>query len=277
MSISNKPETKIDDVLKEIIPSVRESLHSRLNDIKSTLITIEEDYEDKGENMQLHMSVSASMVGAVTADELVHLYERKLVAKKSKSRHFYDEILALNSLKMCPYCNTKDSTTLDHYLPKANYPQYAITPLNLVPACRDCNHKKRDDIPQCATDLFLHPYFEDLPDFVWLNADVQQTNPVSFKFDISSASEGSKKIILHRLKKQFNCLDLASVYGTYSANEWSSIKYYISNLPDCNAISQYITSTLHAAEHHNINSWKAAMYRGMLRSSWILNKEFLNT
>ncbi|TPJ42888.1 HNH endonuclease signature motif containing protein [Mesorhizobium sp. B2-7-1] len=60
---------------------------------------------------------------------------------------------------MCPFCGGLGHTwTLDHYLPKANFPAYSVNPSNLVPCCRDCNSGKNASFGAELHEQTLHPY-----------------------------------------------------------------------------------------------------------------------
>lgn len=96
-----------------------------------------------------------------------------------------------SSPNVCPMCGGFHPTTLDHYLPKTDYPVWAIFSKNLVPAC-GCNMVRGDVVKSAHTHSVrvLHPYFDDLmkhrilttsithaPDFKWLNAEVICADP----------------------------------------------------------------------------------------------------
>ena len=74
----------------------------------------------------------------ITTKEMEKLYEQNFVASKV-GRRIYDSILNSVEDNICPYCSQRLIKTLDHYLPKSIYPYFSVTPINLVPACRDCN------------------------------------------------------------------------------------------------------------------------------------------
>jgi 5-methylcytosine-specific restriction endonuclease McrA len=70
--------------------------------------------------------------------------------------------LRSRTLQLCPACG-EDGTpnTLDHYLPKEVYPEYAITPMNLFPMCDTCQGEKLTKTVTASNErLFLHPYFD---------------------------------------------------------------------------------------------------------------------
>ncbi|PFH09725.1 hypothetical protein BCF11_2126 [Collimonas sp. PA-H2] len=70
-----------------------------------------------------------------------------------------------NNLEECPYCGypfTPD--TLDHFIPKDEWPEYAFYPNNLVPQCRGCMPTKGANY-FCNTEgtaKYLHPFYSDL-------------------------------------------------------------------------------------------------------------------
>ena len=66
-------------------------------------------------------------------------------------------------LQLCPGCGEEGTpNTLDHYLPKADYPHLAILPTNLSPLCDICQSAKgTDTLDPAGQKIFLHPYFDD--------------------------------------------------------------------------------------------------------------------
>ena len=74
--------------------------------------------------------------------------------------------LRSRELQLCPACG-EDGTpnTLDHYLPKKTYPEFAITACNLFPMCDICQGEKGTTTVNAANErLFLHPYFDKFTD-----------------------------------------------------------------------------------------------------------------
>lgn len=64
---------------------------------------------------------------------------------------------------ICQNCGLSESNTFDHYIPKNEFPEFAIHPHNLVPCCQQCNDYRRRrpwrDEHGCRT---LHLYFDDV-------------------------------------------------------------------------------------------------------------------
>ena len=99
--------------------------------------------------------------------------------------------LRKSSPDVCPMCGGFHPTTLDHYLPKTDYPVWSIFSKNLIPAC-GCNVARGDTVKLTNRPLvrILHPYFDDFikyrvltteithdPNFKWIKARVICTNP----------------------------------------------------------------------------------------------------
>jgi hypothetical protein len=61
----------------------------------------------------------------------------------------------------CPMCGGFGNGTLDHYLPKNDYPEYSFFSRNLVPAC-NCNSLRGETVKGAAPPArVIHPYFDD--------------------------------------------------------------------------------------------------------------------
>lgn len=81
-------------------------------------------------------------------------------------------------VNICPYCgmnyissvNKKNKkvisiASLDHYLPKNEYPFLAMNIYNLIPSCRNCNSifKYKEN------DAIIYPFYESLDDLITFN------------------------------------------------------------------------------------------------------------
>lgn len=123
-------------------------------------------------------------LSAAAADDASWAYENHLRATSGGGRLFYESLRGVG--QPCGSCRVRTARVVDHYLPRAVYPAYAIQPSNLVPICSDCNDRKLDDVPSPARVHFLHPYFDHLGDDGWLIARVTDGpgRPVTFSVDL---------------------------------------------------------------------------------------------
>lgn len=102
------------------------------------------------------------VLGQFRKSELLKLYSTYFVDQDKPGRAIYNALMAAANEK-CPFCGgIGRPRNLDHYLPKAHYPQFSVLPVNLVPSCRDCNMDGKGE--HFATDeaqQVLHPYLDN--------------------------------------------------------------------------------------------------------------------
>ena len=78
------------------------------------------------------------------------------------------QLLMDMDVPVCPYCNRQYTFTVsgetgisrpqfDHYLPKSEYPYFAVSLLNLVPSCGLCNQSK-----SAKDEKVLYPYSDEM-------------------------------------------------------------------------------------------------------------------
>lgn len=93
---------------------------------------------------------------------LISVYDKKFSEKNFPAgRKYYNKIRAASNGK-CAICEIGEASSLDHYLPKAQYPLLCVTPANLVPQCQSCNKNKGIFFEKKEDQMLLHPYFDNL-------------------------------------------------------------------------------------------------------------------
>lgn len=118
------------------------------------------------------------------------------------------------SVARCPFCGISESSTLDHYLPKEQYPEFSVFPKNLVPSCAVCNTRKRDRILDEGTDvrLFLHPCFDAIPDLAFLTVRTRmEEDALVLSYRLTRPAGMTVRTFEH-LKSHFGLLGLADRY-----------------------------------------------------------------
>lgn len=102
------------------------------------------------------------VVGQLKKSDLLKLYSAYFVNKDKPGRVIYNTLMAAANEK-CPFCGgIGRPRNLDHFLPKAHYPQFSVLPINLVPSCRDCNMDgKGDDFATNEAEQVLQPYLDN--------------------------------------------------------------------------------------------------------------------
>lgn len=107
-------------------------------------------------------SGNAHNIANVALPVLIQAQLKGLYASPSKELPHIDRIREESDANCCPMCGSFHSGTLDHLLPKKEYPVFAIFGRNLVPACK-CNSKRTNQLTGTnLSERILHPYFDDI-------------------------------------------------------------------------------------------------------------------
>lgn len=265
-----KPTIPVEEVYTACISNRRdrEDLEPLLPDI----IHAEQEFETKANNNSLHTITTSDNVQGIPSKEMKKIYENKMVKKEQPGRKYYDKIFLSAPNNICPLCGQNQVKTLDHHLPKAHYPKLVVTPINLVPACRDCNMDKNAPIPTSACEETLHPYFDDF-DYIgseqWLFATLKSFTPITVEFEIK-IPRGWDEVLGKRIEKHFEAFELASLYSVHSATELSSINNYINNLFAAGGsleVKAHLKEQFEGKYQDNKNSWRTALYKALYESS----------
>lgn len=250
-------------------------LFGAIPDIKST----EQKYANLAPNANLHQFPAANHVGFwVTAAEMETLYTGTLARLGSPARQYYDAIRASAPNDICPYCGQRTVDSLDHYLPKSIYPALAVTPINLVPACSACNKTKLDFQPTAAKDLLLHPYYDDIPNDIWLKARILNVdgNPV-FEYFADPPSTWTT-LWASRVSAHLDTLELLTLYASHAAEELVNNRKSLQDLyfaGGAEAVKAHCKEVKNSRQAAHLNSWQAACYGALVDSEWFCSSGVL--
>jgi 5-methylcytosine-specific restriction endonuclease McrA len=216
--------------------------------------------------------------GALQRSELTKLYTQYLVPKNKPGREIYEELKVTANGK-CPFCgDIGHVTTLDHFLPKANFPLYSVLPRNLVPCCRDCNSEKLNAYAATKGCQPLHPYFDGDHFFTtqWVVADVVDGAPPVVEFRVAPPPhwplDDQRRVTAH-----FNEYGLAEKFGREAA----------ADLPETMHMRRTIMQNLSPAEfsshlkerstslHSPVNNWRRIMFGALGESFWFCSQTFV--
>lgn len=201
-----------------------------------------------------------------TDEELKGLYDRTVVGADRAGRYIYDKIFSSSSV--CPMCGQGKISSLDHYLPKSKYAQFAILPINLVPSCRDCNTEKLVSAPSTAADQSFHPYFDDVENDRWLYARVTLGDGISIAFFVD-APQHWPLVLAERAQAHFVNFKLDALFATFAGTELSSIKYRLQKMFEeagAGGVKADLAIEAESARIAHLNSWKTAMYEVLSES-----------
>lgn len=270
-----KPEFNQGDIIDDCISNMQDGLlKQQILASKNEIIEESANYDQKACTGELSsIAVHSTLRSGATKDDMVKLYDRKFVPKGEGGRKYYDAIKLLSPNLICPYCAQRDVDTLDHYLPKAKFPTYAITPYNLVPSCMACNKVKIDDTFLRREDETIHPYYDDFTSEKWIAAQMIEGEPVAFRFMVQCPDtwDDVKK---ERAKKHFTQFKLDDLYKNKASQEYVGCLNRIKRLYKRGGKELSIEDLREHIEDKDVihlNTWQAAMYQAIIDNEWFWN------
>lgn len=207
--------------------------------------------------------------GEVTKKELKDVYNIHMLGKSKRARNIYDSLVSSAPLGICPFCGFGHADTLDHYLPKAKYPQLSVLPMNLVPSCMVCNTGKRSAIASTSAAQVFHPYF-DHQSFIneqWLFAAISVSSYPPICVYFTRTPEHWDDVSKARAHTHFNDFKLASRFSKEAAHELANEKYFFDDFKRKHGIHELVDMLSDRAESHyrnHVNSWKTALYQALV-------------
>ncbi len=280
------PVLKVSAVLDDCVRSVGSAAkRADLSRAKDKFVDAEASYVRAAKNEVLfQIPVSGQenediVFGGLTKADIKNLYSGQMVRSGTMAREHYDKLLLSSPLRKCPFCGFGRVTTLDHFLNKADYPWLAIVPVNLVPACMDCNHGKGTTRADSSNDQTVHPYFEgaELTDDQWLFAKVLETTPMTLDYRAEPPATWDKAL-RKRIKKHFDGFNLKARFSVEASTELGSLRFTLKRLHKMAgraAVVQHL-SVIAAGEAEQFkNSWKTALFQALAESDWYVDGGYL--
>jgi len=278
-----KPDINFEHHFNKCIENKQAALKTVFLDKFNKINQAASDYDILACKSELYRwsSIFESDLKPLTKDELNKLYEIQMVHKVGPGRGVYDEILS-NARGKCPFCSLGDPRTLDHYLPKTDYPEFSILPLNLIPCCRDCNSFKHIDSAAKHGEQYIHPYYDKILSIDWLIAQVSYEidDQPTLVFDINIAVRKYDSELFDRLNFQFEKLDLNHRYSTQSSNELSGKKLRLKEVfekGNSQGVQSYLQSEANSWLKSTKNSWQTAMYKALALDSRFHQMDWLSS
>lgn len=282
-----KPDYDFGDVLAKCLAGIlrgNKNLKTAIQADKSEILLDGEFYETQAKLGQLYAYQgmkrfhNLTEISAQTKDHYIHLYETYFVPEsKPNTRTIYDAIL--NSAKEdCPFCGGLGTPkNLDHFLPKAKFPQFSVFPSNLIPVCLDCNlDSKKTSYASTAEEQTLHPYFDKSIFFQeqWITAeyiaDSNLDEPGKFRYYVSAPCNWSD-IDKARVENYFEDFKLASRYAKQATSSLKSKLRSIQRELDKGVSIQEIIDDVIQPDIDGapfVNYWEIGMSDGLIRYLW---------
>lgn len=180
-----------------------------------------------------------------------------------------------HGLLYCPYCgDPKKPDTLDHFIPKDDWPEFSIFPNNLVPQCRGCAPIKGTQYFCDISNItkFIHPiYFESLNKIrfeiiVIFNKDNGDIDfNIKYKLVKKIESDELTRIKSHIEKLKINLR--IKKFGFQEFYFWRD-KLLLKKFDIRDALNQRLKEV---TSSNLSRDWKTALYKGMLDNIDLIN------
>lgn len=284
------PEYTFEDVLNSCAEGMmQKNVKRSFKDVIPSLLNLGLQYEQLNNNGTLFSCPKTEKVtsgkSVLDKKKLTNLYRLNLRNMDKPARKIYEKLL-LSTDKKCPFCGDIGETkNLDHFLPLAHFPQFSVMPLNLLPACRDCNMgEKGDDFATREADQILHPYLDQdaFFDEQWVHARYVNEDDGAIEF-FSLPPEGWGPVDKERVIKHFDDFDLALRYGLRAGTHLTELigqrdafyRRFEGRIPieeiKLDFVAVMFTPVIKNAEF--ANQWKRVMYIALSTSEEFLIPE----
>ena len=273
-----KPKITARKVFQDCISNVSNlNLKIELTNSLNSIEKAEKDFDDKKIKNEIYLIPRNTFVNAIVdAGVLMNIYSHRMVNKGNKGRVYYDELLFSAPNGKCPLCNQRIATTLDHYLPKSEYAMLSVCPVNLIPACTDCNKGKMINYPTIGDEETIHPYYDNIEDFEWLRCRLIQVKPIIFDFFVDPPFDWNS-LLKKRVINHFASFKLNALYSTHASEEFENIKQQIEklfNIGGAKLLREHLQDCYASRYAVNKNSWQTAFYFSILEDDNFCDGEF---
>ena len=268
----NRPQFAAKETYLRCVSQVKDGgLRKRLKAVAQRIDNAAAEYATAATAGELHLVPrSHDVAGVVSKKEMIAIYERRMSRPGSAGRHVYDALIGLPDGGTCPFCAHGTVSTLDHMLPKSQFCELAVTPDNLVGACRDCNHAKSSIAPNSPGEAPVHPYFDDVAGENWLGARVIEGVVAALRFDVVAVDAWGDELN-ERIRRQFDALNLGRLYAAQAATQISGQRRNLTRIfHECGpkAVRHELRHQQHSWDKLGLNRWQAVTFRALARSKW---------
>lgn len=194
--------------------------------------------------------------------KFVNLYDSP---QEGHAQHGILAGLRERSLQYCPSCGEAGApNTLDHYLPKTDFPHFSITPANLTPMCDRCQGVKlANTVDDEGQRIYLHPYFDDFLVERVLDLVIVPPYwaPIDFSLFPNLELDGPHVALVQR---HINGLKLEERYGHYFRDQYMRLLHLVSNM---RLTEQDVRTTIGAfvtmEQRHPPNTWANIFWKAV--------------
>lgn len=184
---------------------------------------------------------------------------------------FIQEYRRKISPTLCPMCGGFGNGTLDHYLPKNDFPEYSFFSKNLIPAC-NCNQLRSTTVKGTTFPArVIHPYFDNfLEQRLYQSTFIGGFEAPSISIEVINTNHPEIDILKFHLEKVI----LNDATLGWFEKYWSDLSLRAHDILDLvlpedtitginlkDSIERYRNSK--DKEHNTPNNWHSIFYTGL--------------
>lgn len=251
------------DVFDEIAVAKHAQRQRRMRAARANVLAAYQGYEE-----------AVPEVGGLNEAPLTNLQKEAMrhafTVETEPMKALRGDLLKRTSVARCPFCGISESSTLDHYLPKEQYPEFSVFPKNLVPSCAVCNTRKRDRVLDEGTSvrMFLHPCYDTIPEMAFLAVRARmEANALILSYRLTRPVGMTLRTFRH-LQSHFNKLDLADRYRRmgleHLGSQYPALRRAYGLAEESNRVAdKLIEGAQDFEEVSGPNYWLAKLYRAL--------------
>ncbi|OHT44906.1 HNH endonuclease [Flavobacterium tructae] len=266
--------TFLDDVLKaknnsKKDPDYKKRVEILKPDVKNKYSTFET--ENIANNLA---SLTAHGYAGQNKIDLLKLYKYD----NSVIQKLNEEVTTLEGNRLintCQNCTINEINSLDHIVPKDEFPEFSVNPRNLFPSCSKCNGHKSTVWREKNKSVFLNLYLDNLPEEQYLFCNPTfDGDKITLKFTVENRFAIEQNLFdliynhytrLH-LPKRFRKNSSDTIYELNK-----EINKYANKISKDELIKTIKEDVMEEKIYYGFNYWKS-----IIKETLINNQDYLN-
>lgn len=202
------------------------------SDSKRRLLNIERIIQSEYSVYQAHFKannlyrVKANKVATASKSDLIPLYQyQSKTIREVRDKIRRNQVQTITTT--CQNCTINSANTLDHILPKGQFPAFVVNPLNLFPCCSECNSIKKDS----SSSEFLNLYLDPLPNeqYLFVNVQKDRDGELNFNYTIRNNQNKIPANLFSVIESHYHSLKLPERFRLSSVEQISELKATINS------------------------------------------------
>ncbi|MEO8240581.1 MAG: HNH endonuclease [Flavobacterium sp.] len=252
------------------------------------------DYKDRVEILKPNIKIRYSTFDAQhTANNLVSLiahgylgqdkidllklykYDNSVIQKLNEKVTTLEGNRLINT---CQNCTINEINSLDHIVPKDEFPEFSVNPRNLFPSCSKCNGHKSYVWRENNKSVFLNLYIDNLPEEQYLFCNPTfDGDKITLKFTVENKFDIEQNLFdliynhytrLH-LPKRFRKNSHDTIYELSK-----EINKYTSKISKDELIKTIKEDIIEDKRYYGFNYWKAIIKETLINDEQYLDLMF---